>query len=210
VAGPNWFHASNRLLSHPRGKYSMLFSDFLPANERLDPGRPELLDAILADFRRAFPDLHFELRLDRKVINAQAIVIEAKRCVLIYGGLGLNPKLGEDSLTFVFLHEVGHHLADGPRMPFDLLLACDCVSDCWAAGEGADILQQRSGRQFQIEKAISELNSLLSPPRVPALLHLESRAGTGCWNRQWCERRNALQARRLFHSDGVCTLMEPK
>ena len=188
----------------------MLFSDFLPANERLDPGRPELLDAILADFRKAFPDLHFELRLDRKVINAQAIVIEERRCVLIYGGLGLNPKLGEDSLTFVFLHEVGHHLADGPRLPFDLSLACDCVSDCWAAREGADILQQRSGRQFQLEKAIGELNSLLSSPRIPSLPHPETRATIGCWNRQWCERRNALQARSLFPSDGACTLMEPK
>jgi hypothetical protein len=188
----------------------MLFSDFLPGNERLDPGRPGLLDAIVADFRNAFPNLHFELRLDRKVINAQAIVIEEKRCVLIYGGLGLNPKLGEDSLTFVFLHEVGHHLADGPRMPFDLSLACECVSDCWATRDGAAILQQRSGRQFQIGKAISELNSLLSSPRVPAFPHSETRAAIGCWNRQWCERRNALQARPLFLSDAVCTLMEPK
>jgi hypothetical protein len=128
----------------------MLFSDFLPANELLDPRRPELLDAILADFRKAFPHLRFELRLDRRVINAQAIILEGKRCVLIYGGLGLNPKLGENSLTLVFLHEVGHHLAEGARLPFDSSLACDCVSDCWAAREGANILYQKSGRQFQI------------------------------------------------------------
>jgi hypothetical protein len=188
---------------------SMLFSDFLPASERLDPRRPKLLDAILVDFRKAFPNLHFELRLDRRVINAQAIMIEGKRCVLIYGGLGLNPKLGENSLTFVFLHEVGHHLAEGARLPFDLSLACDCVSDCWATREGADILHQKSGRQFQLEGAINELNSLMSSRQQPVFPYPED-AAIGCWNRQWYQRRNALRARRLLPSDGVCTLMEPK
>jgi hypothetical protein len=100
----------------------MLFGHFLPEvhpkSERL-----ALLDMILFDFRTAFPELHFELRLDRRVINAQAILLDGKRCVLIYGGLGLHPKLAENSLTFVFLHETGHHLAAGPRLPFNLSLA---------------------------------------------------------------------------------------
>src|ERR1700694_1862932 len=134
----------------------MLFGDFLP-EVHPKPERLALLDTILLDFRTAFPELHFELRLDRRVINAQAILLDGKRCVLIYGGLGLHPRLAENSLTFVFLHEAGHHLAVGPRLPFNLSLACDCVSDHWAAGEGAERLHRKSGRRFQIRTTINEL-----------------------------------------------------
>ena len=95
----------------------MLFGDFLP-EVHAKAERLALLDTMLVDFRTAFQDLHFELRLDRKVVNAQAILLYGKRCVLIYGGLALHPRLAENSLTFVFLHEAGHHLARGPRLPF--------------------------------------------------------------------------------------------
>src|SRR5438045_4633221 len=128
----------------------MLFSDFLPSVARPDVSRLALLDAILTDFQQAFPDLHFELRLDRRIINAQAIVLDEKPSILIYGGLGLHPSLAEASLTFVFLHEAGHHLGTGPRLPFNVTLACDCIADHWATGQGAELLLRKSGRQLQI------------------------------------------------------------
>jgi len=150
-----------------------------------------LLDTMLVDFRKAFPDLHFELRLDRKVINAQAILLGGKRRVLVYGGIALHPTLGEDSLTFVFLHEAGHHLAVGPRLPFNVSLACDCVADHWAAGEGAEILHRRSGRRLQIEKATSELDLLMNAGQEHEL-HPE-KAASSCWNGKWSNRKYALE-----------------
>jgi hypothetical protein len=187
----------------------MLFSNFLPRGEQPEPERLALLDTMLVDFRTAFPDLHFELRLDRRIINAQAILLEGKRCVLVYGGMALHPKLGENSLSFVFLHEAGHHLAVGERLPFNLSLACDCVSDHWAAGEGAEILHRKSGRRLQIAKALNELELLMIAGPEPELQHPEKRI-SNCWNHKWSQRRNALEVPQARSPNRICELMESK
>lgn len=182
----------------------MLFGGFLP-EVHPKPERLALLDAMLIDFRTAFPDLHFELRLDRRVINAQAIVLDGKRSVLIYGGLALHPILAEDSLTFVFLHEVGHHLAVGPRLPFNLSLACDCVADDWAAGEGSDVLHLRSGRRLEIRKALDELGRLMDERQDPEL-HDSEEPMLGCRNHRWKLRRSALETVQR-HAIRTCEFM---
>jgi hypothetical protein len=186
----------------------MLFSDFLSRDVQPNPERLALLHMILVDFKKAFPGLHFEMRLDRRVINAQAIILDGKPCVLIYGGIALHPRLGEDSLTFVFLHEAGHHLAVGPRLPFNLSLACDCVSDHWAAGEGAERLRQKSGRRFQIGSAINELEYLMDAGQEPELHHAE-KCISNCWNRKWWQRRMALENPQVQSPNRICELMRP-
>jgi hypothetical protein len=183
----------------------MLFSSFLPSLKEPDPQRLTLLGGIMLDFGRAFPDLHFELRLDRRVINAQAINLGDKRCVLVYGGIALHPSLAEASLTFVFLHEAGHHLGRGPRLPFDLTLACDCVADYWATAEGADILYRESGRPLNIGKALIELEDLMSNGQKPENLLQPETPNPNCWNRRWPERRKAIGAGRFPNK--TCALM---
>jgi hypothetical protein len=182
----------------------MLFSNFLPSVDDPDPLRLALIDAILLDCKKAFPDLHFELRLDRRIINAQSILLDEKRCVLIYGGIGLHPALGEEGLTFVFLHEAGHHLAPGPRLPFNLCLACDCVADRWATGEGAEILERNSGRRLKIDKALTELDRLMND--APDQLH-QSREISNCWNLTWAKRRDALRTAPSLLPHERCELM---
>jgi len=184
----------------------MLFGGFLPdVNPALE--RLALLDAILIDFRTAFPDLYFELRLDRRVINAQAILLNGKRCILIYGGLALHPMLAENSLTFVFLHEAGHHLAVGPRLPFNLSLACDCVADNWAAGEGSEVLHRRSGRRLLIGTALDELARLMNNGQEPELPgHAEPILN--CRNHKWAFRKNALEAAQPHASIHTCELFK--
>jgi hypothetical protein len=183
----------------------MLFGDFIPELHP-KPERLALLDTMLVDFRIAFPDLHFELRLNRRVVNAQAILLDGKRFVLIYGGLGLHPRLAENSLTFVFLHEAGHHLAAGPRLPFNLSLACDCVADNWAAGEGSEILHRKSGRRLQIGKALNELEPLMNAGQEPEL-HLAEERISKCRNHKWALRKNGLEAPRAQSSILTCELM---
>lgn len=183
----------------------MLFGDF-SREVHPKPERLVLLDKVLLDFRTAFPDLHFELRLDRRVINAQAILLDGKRCVLIYGGLGLHPNLAENSLTFVFLHETGHHLAAGPRLPFNLSLACDCEADRWAVEEGADILRRKSGRQLHIGKALHELECLMSAGNEPERYRGER--ASGCWNHKWSQRKDALEKPEARSPNRICELME--
>src|SRR6476646_5481077 len=121
----------------------MLFSDRLSEQEYREAksaDREMLLDVLLVDFRKAFPDLTFELQSNFLIINAQAHALEAKRIVTIYGGLAFHPKLGAQSLTLIILHEVGHHLASGCRSRRDPSLACECAADNWAATAGADTL----------------------------------------------------------------------
>jgi hypothetical protein len=183
----------------------MLFGDFLP-KVCPKPERLALLDTLLVDFGTSFPDLHFELRLDRRVINAQAILLDGKRCVLIYGGLALHPGLAKNSLTFVFLHEAGHHLAVGPRLPFNLSLACDCAADDWAVGEGSEILRQKSGRLLQIGKALMELEGLMSAVEEPELHHPEEPVSK-CRNRKWALRKGGLEAPQAQYSISACELM---
>jgi hypothetical protein len=186
----------------------MLFGDFLPeVNPNFE--RLALLDAMLLDFKAAFPGIHFELRLDRTVINAQAILLNEKRCVLIYGGLALHPRLAENSLTFIFLHETGHHLAAGPRLPFNLSLACDCVADSWAAGEGSDILNRKTGRQLRIETALNELGYLMNGQQEPEFSSAEKYLPK-CWNHVWSLRSNALSAARAPISNSGCELITAK
>ncbi len=182
----------------------MLFGDFLPSVDEPDRARIALLDAILLDFRKAFPELNFELRLDRRVVNAQAILLDEMRCVLIYGGLALHPNLAENSLTFVFLHEVGHHLALGPRLRFNPTLACDCVADSWAAQEGLGILHRKSGRRLKLREALDELVSLSSSGDRDLIDQMQRRR-KHLWSLQndWSD---VQQSRSICR----CDLIEPK
>jgi hypothetical protein len=110
----------------------MLFCDRLSEQEVLEAkaaNRESILETLLNDFRKAFPDLTFELQLDFTIINAQAMKLLDKPTITIYGGLALHPRLGAESLTLILLHEVGHLLAKGCRSGRDPSLACECASD---------------------------------------------------------------------------------
>ncbi len=143
----------------------MLFCDRLSEQEVLEAkaaNRENVLEMLLDDFRKAFPDVTFELQLDFTIINAQAMRLQDKPTVIIYGGLALHPRLGAELLTFIILHEVGHHLAGGCRSARDRSLACECASDYWAATLGADALLQKSGRRLRMRAALEELSRVMS------------------------------------------------
>jgi len=147
----------------------MLFCDHLSEQEVLEAkaaNRERILEMLLNDFRMAFPDLTFELQLDFTIINAQAMKLKDKPTVTIYGGLALHPRLGAESLTFILLHEVGHHLAEGCRSGRDPTLACECASDYWAVTVGRDRLLQKSGRDIRMRVALEELNQVMSPRQL--------------------------------------------
>jgi hypothetical protein len=173
----------------------MLFSEKLSEREMLEAkgaNRQTLLDNLLNDFRKAFPDLIFELQLDFSIINAQAIALGDKRIVAIYGGLALHPKLGAEALTFIILHEAGHHLAEGCRSKRDRSLACECSADYWAATIGTDSLRLRSGRSFQMHVAIKELDQIMSAGQPPKDRYTKKTSTSGCWAKGWSSRRRAL------------------
>jgi hypothetical protein len=160
--------------------------------------RQTLLDILLSDFGNAFPDLTFELGLDYPIINAQALALRDKRVVKIYGGLALHPKLGAEALTFITLHEAGHHLARGCRSGRDPSLACECASDYWAVTVGANRLLQKSGRRLQVRAALQELDQVMTPGQPSKRRYTTNDRSSkgistsGCWARKWSLRSSAL------------------
>jgi hypothetical protein len=176
-----------------RVRAAMLFSGRLSERKVLKSAdRLILLETLIGDFVKAFPDLKFELQLDFAVINAQAIALGDKRIVAIYGGLALHPKLGAEALTFIILHEAGHHLAKGCRSKRDRSLACECASDHWAVTVGADTLLEKSGRRLRLRAAVAELDQVMSPRQPPKDGYTKKASTSGCWAKGWSLRRRAL------------------
>jgi hypothetical protein len=173
----------------------MLFCDRLSEQEVLEAkaaNRESMLKMLLDDFGKVFPDLTFELQLDFRIINAQAMRLQGKPTVIIYGGLALHPRLEVESLTFIILHEVGHHLAEGCRSARDRFLACECASDHWAVTVGTDVLLQKSGRHLRIRAALEELNQVMSPRQLSKGMYTKRTSTAGCWARGWSLRSRAL------------------
>jgi hypothetical protein len=172
----------------------MLFADLLPERDyrgTASAERKELLECIVAGFRKAFPAVSYELRLEFRLINAQAVAFGDERCVIVYGGLGFHPRLSSDGLTFVLLHETGHHLAKGRRLPYYRSLACECESDRWAIAEGRDQLFAKTGSCFQARRALEELNAVLSVGQDLPSPEVKMNSGI-CWNRCWPLRQRSI------------------
>ena len=187
----------------------MLFNEFLPEAETfhsLLSGRRLLVEGIIADFITAFPDIEFEMRLDRRIVNAQAITVTGLRRVLLYGGLALHPRLGSNALTFALLHETGHHLAGGNRSPYNGRLACECEADYWAATEGLLVLFQKSGRLLQIKEAMDELRHVMDSSQEAEGTRNHEKRACNCWNSRWHRRRRALLAQIQPPNGPKCSL----
>jgi hypothetical protein len=173
----------------------MLFSGRLSkqeVHEAKEANRERLLETLLNDFRKAFPDLTFQLQLDFTIINAQAVRLKDEPTVTIYGGLALHPMLGAEALTFILLHEVGHHLAEGCRSGRDRSLACECASDYWAVTVGMNTLLEKSGRHFRVRAALEELSRIMSPIQVSKGRYTKTISSSACWAGGWRLRSRAL------------------
>jgi hypothetical protein len=184
----------------------MLFSDRLSARDIVkakNSGRQALLESILSDFRAAFPDITFELRLDFSSINALAMKLRELCKVTVYGGLALHPKLGADAFAFVLLHETGHHLADGCRLVRDPSLACECAADYWALTKGSEQLKTCSGQCFDVETALSELSVVMNTGQKARAKYSQKKVV--CWAKSWDLRRRALlERKRAPAANGSC------
>jgi hypothetical protein len=153
--------------------------------------RSRLLEPILADFSRAFPNLKFEHDEKSRTVNAQAITHGATRLVRLYGGLGLHPLIGGDGIVFTLLHEAGHHLAAGGRLAFCSDLGCECAADRWALTRGRAELKKRTGRIFNIGKAVASLDALSGCSRSHVAEDIPERQDgpSTCWALDWRKRR---------------------
>ena len=121
-----------------RGKVSpMSFLDrpveeVLPSRRVQQQRRRVVLD-LLDKFRRAFPEVTYELLWESPAINAQAWRLGSTRYVRVYGGLVRHQAITKYGLALILAHETGHHLGGLPRDPAMPWLTWQGQADYWAA-----------------------------------------------------------------------------
>ncbi len=104
--------------------------------DRSDTVRAHLLRCLLERFSAAFPGIDFSVMWESDHLNAQAILTDGRRGVVVLGGLARHSALSENGLAVAIAHEVGHHL--GGR-PFDRdfpWLSVEGQADYWATRVG--------------------------------------------------------------------------
>lgn len=145
---------------------------------------------IVTAAKALFPQIEIRLLESIPLVNAQASAVGKRRTVDLFGGLIFHPALGPDALTFSLAHELGHHIAAGPRQYCGSILACDCAADAWATEVGFDLLS--AGRtQPTIRRAVEELGPVVSAPNRKQVS--PPRSSFKCWALDWKRRASALK-----------------
>jgi hypothetical protein len=181
----------------------MIFEQTRNTLQRQDrtAGRRALVEKTIGIFQTSFPELNFRV-LDRvTAVNAQASISNDVRSVDLFGGCAYHPAIGHDALVFILLHETGHHLSRGCRLPWMRELACDCAADFWAVTQGQAELQ-KSSFGFAIAPALRQ---------IEIAANLKSRVSTRvgrskCSFLNWAKRKRRLMDARADVS-GSCGIV---
>jgi Peptidase family M48 len=106
--------------------------EVLPSR-RSQQNRRRVLSDLFTKFRRAFPEVIYELLWESPTINAQAWRLGSARFVYLYGGLVRHQVVGKAGLAMALAHETGHHLGGPPIDPDLRWMAWQGQADYWAA-----------------------------------------------------------------------------
>jgi hypothetical protein len=106
-------------------------------------------EALLKRFRAKFPDLHYDLFWETRLMNAQAFIGPLGRCVRLYGGLARHRSVGIEGLAFALAHETGHHVGGPPYHPCYLSISSEERANEWAAECGLPLVfGDKVGRRY--------------------------------------------------------------
>jgi hypothetical protein len=165
----------------------MLFGSLSPVTTGQDRSseRHALLNR-LSDFsRKAFPTVEVLIYEASPSFNATAFSIRGQQIVTLFGGLAFNSRMGKDGLLFTILHEIGHHLAPGPRITRTNTLSCDCAADRWVTVEGQGLISSQ-GLTLDIKSALREIEAAMSELGAASDLKAEH------WCFDWARRKITL------------------
>jgi hypothetical protein len=138
----------------------MSFLNWPVEQAQLDRGarqrRRKVIDGLLDQFGRAFPQITYELGWSSATVNSQAWQLGTTRYVRVYGGLVRHPKMTRPGLALMLAHETGHHLGGPPYDPAMSWISWQGQADYWAAhvgmkkvfGADADRMTLRGARQI--------------------------------------------------------------
>jgi hypothetical protein len=169
---------------------SMIFDQAQCVVEKQDRSseRNSQLGRLFAVFEASFPPVQYRLLDSVTAINAQASSTNGSCLVDVFGGLAFHPAIGHDGLVFMLLHETGHHLSKGCKLPY-APLACECAADAWAADEGRRNLRA-NGEDYRLPVALQEIENAV--PLQTRGVSSASAPRASCWAMNWRERRQAL------------------
>lgn len=139
---------------------------------------------LVTTFESSFSTVYYRVLESIKAVNAQASLANGRPLVDIYGGLAFHPAIRHDGLVFTLLHETGHHLSAGCKLPW-AEMACECAADQWATTAGRAAVAA-NGASFRLDVALQEIE-LAAMPESPS-----TASPTRCWSMNWQERRRAL------------------
>lgn len=122
--------------------------------------RYALIGRLFEIAKEVFPEICLKVLEANSSFQAQAWVLRGKKKVTLLGGLAFHPRLGKDGLLFTVLHEIGHHVAPGPRLTQTSPLSCDCAADRWVITEGQRLFSAH-GITLDIQSALVEIESIL-------------------------------------------------
>ncbi len=108
-----------------------------PADARWPIFRAE---ALLKRFQAKFPDLHYDLYWDTRLMNAQAFIGPLGKCIRLYGGLARHRSVGIEGLAFALAHETGHHVGGPPYHPCYLSISSEERANEWAVECGLPLV----------------------------------------------------------------------
>jgi hypothetical protein len=152
--------------------------------------RRALLERLSDVSRIALPEVEVVIHEASPSFNAQAFSVKRQQVVALFGGLAFNRRMGKDGLLFTILHEIGHHLAPGPRITRTNNLSCDCAADRWAIGEGSALFLPH-GLTLDINSALNEIEEAIS--ELSGVFDLTARR----WCFDWGRRKISLTSSLL-------------
>jgi hypothetical protein len=147
--------------------------------------RYALLKQIFEIAGQVFPQIELRVQENNPSFHAQAYVWCGQQTVTLLGGLAFHIRLQKDGLLFTTLHEIGHHVAPGPRMTCTNPLSCDCAADRWTTDEGLRLFSAH-GMPLDIRLALDEIEAALSD-LLPAFDLKSDR-----WCFDWPRRKKTL------------------
>jgi hypothetical protein len=151
------------------------------ATQNRSSERYALLKRLSDISRKVFPNIELRIQEADPSFHAQAYVLDGRQVVTLRGGLAFHGCLKKDGLLFTILHEIGHHVAPGPRITPTDPRSCDCAADCWAVGEGRRLLSSR-GMTLNIRSALNEIELALAA--LKPSYDLSSERGCSGWPRR--------------------------
>jgi hypothetical protein len=146
------------------------------------------LTKLIANFEASFSSVQYRILESISSVNAQASFANGKHLVDIFGGLAFHPVIRHDGLVFTLLHETGHHLSTGCRLPW-AQLACECAADRWATTDGRKAIAANGGN-FRLEAALQQIEQAIGPAAREIPSNAYRRAN--CWSMNWQKRKRAL------------------